>query len=227
MTCALKCRSLRSAFWAALILAVWGPAPRGCSAAAPPAAADPTAERAAAYEAMSRIADGLILVRARFVDESQVSFDALGTAAVQGIVESIDPYGELLDLSGLKEVHETATGEFGGAGVLVMRRNGRTVVAGLVPGGPADRAGVLPGDELVEIGGEAVEGMTLGEVTQRTRGEAGTRLEMAIRRPGATETQQIRMERSAIELEGLPPPRMMGGGIGWLRIPQFDERTPE
>lgn len=196
--------------------------------AVPDASAPPApAERSEAYDAMSRMAGGMALVRARYVDERRASYPHLGEYALRGLVENLDPYGELLDTSALKDVQESAAGEFGGAGILISPRDGRMVIAGLISGGPADRAGILPGDELIEISGESVSGLTVAAVTARTRGEAGTRIELTLRRPGESGPRRMTLERAAIELAGLPPARMIREGIGWIRIPQFDDRTPD
>ena len=210
-------------------VAVWGlplvawPAGTAPDAAPPPAPSG----RSEAYDAMARVARGMALVRARYVDAQQASFPRLGEHALRGIVENLDPYGELLDTTALREVQESAAGEFGGAGILISPRGDRMIIAGVIPGGPADRAGVLPGDELLLVSGDSVSGLTVAGIAARTRGEAGTRMELTLQRSGESEPRRVTMERSAFELAGIPPARMIRDGIGWIRIPQFDDRTPD
>ncbi len=219
-----------SVFIRRVAVAVWAgmPALAEAADAAPEAAAPPApAERTEAYDAMARVARGMALVRARYVDAQQAAFPRLGEHALRGIVENLDPYGELLDTSTLREVQESAAGEFGGAGILLSPRDGRMIIAGVIPGGGAERAGVCPGDELLLVAGESVRGLTVAGIAARTRGEAGTRIELTLQRAGEAGPRRVTMERSAFELAGIPPARMIRGGIGWIRIPQFDDRTPD
>lgn len=95
-------------------------------------------------------------------------------------------------------VHQVSDEETGRQSVLI---------ADLVPGSPAEHGGLKPGDEIVEVDGQAVEGLTLKQVVTKIRGDAGTELSLTINREGNAEPFEVRLTRAAMSPRTMPPPR--------------------
>src|SRR5678815_1242284 len=108
--------------------------------------------------------------------------DSLGTPAmykmaVDGMLYELeDPYTTLLPPDKLGRLNETTSGNFAGVGLQVDVRDGWLVVIAPLPGSPAERAGIQPGDRIIEIEGRPAKGWTMEEATKAFRGDAGTSL---------------------------------------------------
>ena len=105
--------------------------------------------------------------------------------AVEGMLYELeDPYTTLLAPDKLGRLNETTSGNFAGVGLQVDVRDGWLVVMAPLPGSPAERAGIQPGDRIIEIDGRSTRDWTMEEATKAFRGDPGTSLSLRIERPG-------------------------------------------
>jgi carboxyl-terminal processing protease len=105
-------------------------------------------------------------VRADYVDE--VDDEKLIEAAVNGMLQALDPHSGFLNAKNFREMQVQTRGEFGGLGIEVTMENGYVKVISPIDGTPAERAGILTGDLVTHIGGEAVQGLTLSQAVARS-----------------------------------------------------------
>ena len=117
-------------------------------------------------------------------------------------------------------------GYFEGIGAEVGIRNGLITIIAPIPDTPADEAGVKPGDVILEIDGEKIEGWDLFRVINRIRGEKGTPVRIRIRRVRTGETEVLEIIRGVIQLESVKL-TMLVGRIGHLRITSFSGTSKE
>src|SRR6186997_1083054 len=105
--------------------------------------------------------------------------------AVDGMLYELeDPYTTLLPPDKLGRLNEATSGNYAGVGIQVDVRDGWLVVIAPLPGSPAERAGIQPGDRIIEIEGRPAKGWTMEEATKAFRGNAGTSLSFRVERPG-------------------------------------------
>jgi carboxyl-terminal processing protease len=162
-------------------------------------------------------------VRSEYVDA--VSGDQLDLAAVDGMVASLDPHSAFLDAAEYEAIRVSTTGHYSGVGLEVAEQDGRIVVVSPIEGSPADRAGLRPGDVLLEIDGRLVEAGQLAQAIERMRGFVGSYVQVTVARDGEPEPLQFALERSDVQVrtvraESLP------GRYGYVRITQFNDTTP-
>jgi carboxyl-terminal processing protease len=163
-------------------------------------------------------------------------------AAVEGMVRyALDPNSGYLDAADLAASQEEQRGRVEGIGALVATEDRtapdpastpcpvlsdtcRMVIVSTIEGSPAGAAGVLAGDEIVEVDGERVDGWTIEEVTSRVRGPAGTEVVIGILRDGV----EIRfpITRAAIEIP-VAQWEIVEDGVGYLRLNIFSETADE
>jgi carboxyl-terminal processing protease len=175
------------------------------------------------HAAIEQLARVLVQVENRYVDP--VDRDRLLLGAIKGMVAELDPHSEYFPPKEYGEFTSETTGKFGGVGIEVDGRGEYLTVIAPIEGGPAEAAGVKPGDEIVAIDGQDAKGLTLEKSVRLMRGDPGTKVVLTVRRPSeSNKIIKIPLTRAEIRVhsvnwEALP------NGVAWLRIKQFQEKT--
>ncbi len=155
-----------------------------------------------------------------YVDE--VDPDRLMEGAAAGMVRNLDPYTEYISDEGMQNFEVLTTGKYGGIGSLIRQKDDYVRIAQPYEGSPADRAGLKIGDKIIAIDGVDARGMKTEEVSQRLKGEAGTKLTVEVEHlDGQRLVAEITRER--ISIPGVPYAGFVAEGIGYVRHSDFTE----
>lgn len=167
------------------------------------------------------------LVGDHYVDADQADYDELTKSALHGLVSSLDPHSDFLEAKEYRELEEDMNAEFGGIGVQVEVRKEKVVVIAPIAGTPGDRAGIQRGDTIVAVDGEELPKASVSEAISRLRGRPGTQVTVRLFRPSMQRDVEFRLEREIIRIDSVREARVLPGGIGYLQLVQFSERTGE
>lgn len=161
-----------------------------------------------------------------FVDEIDV--EELYDAALEGMVAKLgDPNSSLLRVPDWEDMRIRTQGEYGGVGIEIADRDSFVTVVAPIPGTPGSRAGLRPGDRIVEVEGESVEGWGTDAVAQILRGRPGTTVTMGVRRHGVERVIPFEITRAVIRLKSVPFAVLLEGGVGYVPVEIFNETTTE
>ena len=144
--------------------------------------------------------------------------------ALNGMLQSLDPYSEYLNKDMFKELQTETTGEFGGLGIKVTLENGILTVLSPIEDTPAYKAGLKAGDKIVEIDGETTKNITSPKVVKQMRGLPGTKVTLTIMRKGSKELKDYRLERAIIHVHSVKT-RTLEKGYPYVKITSFQEST--
>jgi carboxyl-terminal processing protease len=198
-------------------------------AAAPPPTAAPKSQPPPARTMPSARAgfdEVAALLRDRYVD-GPLGEDELWTAATEGVLARLrqleaHPVNTLLSPEEMAEIHSGIAGKLAGIGVVIEMVADVVVVRDLVAGGPAERAGLQPGDRILGIGGERLRGGGIAAAVGRIRGPAGTEAELFVQRD--TEEWNVTVTRGEVEIPSVEE-RALASGVGYLRIGGMGKHT--
>lgn len=162
-------------------------------------AADPLTDQPG-FETLQHVWD---LIHDQFVDPDQIDDQALLYGAARGMAGSLGDSGHssFLDPDEADAFDASLSGALIGLGISMEYENGEPVIVAPIKNSPAEAAGLLPGDVIVEIDGMATLGMTDREVSQHLRGDAGTPVTLTIERADSTDLLLITVVRARIELD--------------------------
>lgn len=148
--------------------------------------------------------------------------------AIRGMVNSFgDQHTAFIDPVRAAVSSENISGSFEGIGASVrLDENGRLVIAHPFPDRPAFQAGLRPGDIILEVDGQPVEGLNLYEAVLLIRGPAGSRVTLTIFREGVPEPFEVVVERAEIEIEVVQA-KMLANDIGYIQLTQFSKGAAE
>ncbi|MGI6252509.1 MAG: S41 family peptidase [Aminivibrio sp.] len=147
--------------------------------------------------------------------------------AIKGMVEAWgDPYTRYVDPVQLKEEELEMEGEYGGLGIYIGQRDGRTLVISPIEDTPADRAGLKPQDQIVKVEDEIILGWDSQQVVKRLRGKPGTPVTIWVRREGEEELLKFEIVRENIKLVSVRS-EMMEENLGYVKITQFKQNTAQ
>ena len=164
-------------------------------------------------------------VEANYVDPVEPT--PLVDGAIKGMLRQLDPYSQYLDEKAYANVRSMIEGQYGGIGVELNVREGYPAVIAPIEGSPAWEAGLRSGDVIVQIDGRSAYGLTLQDVADRLRGAEGTQVRVKVSREGEGEDQEVTLTRRVIESKAVPYAFVAEGGIAYLRLSVFSERTAE
>ncbi len=168
------------------------------------------------------------LVSEHYVDAKAAAFDQLAKSALHGMVESLDPHSEFLEVKENQEFEEDLVGEFGGIGIQVETRQGKAVVIAPLAGTPGERAGIQRGDVIISIDGKAVEmNSTMDGIVSRLRGKPQTQVSVGVFRPSTKATMDLKLVREIIKIESVRDVHVIGDGVGYVQLTEFSEHTGE
>jgi carboxyl-terminal processing protease len=174
------------------------------------------------YEKIDLFSEVLEKIQNEYVEE----IDQAETmdAAINGLLQSLDPYSGYMNPEIFEEAQTETSGEFGGLGIEVSMEAGVVKVISPIDDTPASKAGVKAGDYIVRINGEQVQGKTLMEAVNLMRGAIGTSIEITIMRKGLKKAKIIKITREIIEIRSVVS-KQVENKIGYLRLRAFNENS--
>lgn len=177
------------------------------------------------YVKMRMFQDIVRTVSDRFVDP--VDPAELYDLAIDGLLEQLgDPHSTLLRPEDYSQLRLQTTGNYGGLGIRIDQKDDWITVVQTLPKTPADRAGLRPGDRLIEVNGESMRGWRPDDAVQVLRGPKGSPVDLKIQRVGLDEPIPVRIVRDDIHVEYVTA-FMYEPGIGYIRHQQFSENSAE
>lgn len=144
--------------------------------------------------------------------------------AIKGLFYNLDPHSQYYTKEEFQELVELTSGNFVGIGVYVTEEKGYVKITDIIEGGPAHRMGMKPGDVILEVDGQDVDGLSMEEVAALIRGEAGTYVKLKIRRNDNVIVYNIR--RELVEVNPVEY-SFINNNIAYIQIREFNEHTTE
>jgi carboxyl-terminal processing protease len=193
----------------------------------------PKTEEDNGYSQIAIFAKALELIRQDYVDENKTSYHDLVTAAMKGMLSSLDPHSQFMDPNDFRDMQDDTRSRFNGLGIEVSMKNGLPTVVTAMEDTPAAKAGILSGDQILRINGMSTERMDLQDAINVLRGPAGAKLSLTLLRPSTKEIKEYMLQRAEIKIqsvkgERLLPPELTGPfRIGYIRLIQFNEPTAD
>lgn len=160
-------------------------------------------------------------IRAAYVEE--IDDRTLLENAIKGMLSGLDPHSSYLAGNDYESLQETTTGEFGGLGIEVGREDGYIKVISPIDDSPADRAGILAGDLIIQINNHPLRELLPEEAAEMMRGAPGSEITVTIAREGV-DVFDVTVVREIITIASVRS-RMVDPGYAYLRISQFRANT--
>jgi len=178
--------------------------------------------RASPYRNLGIFARALAHIEASYVEEPNQ--DELVYGAIRGMVSTLDPHSAFMDPEEYRILTSDTEGRFGGIGVEIDVRDGWLTVVAVFEGGPAARAGILPGDQFLTIDNYRARDMPIEQAVRRMRGEPGTIVRLRLRRGAEARAIEVALTREIIRVEAIDS-RVLGDRIVYVRMKAFQETT--
>ena len=172
------------------------------------------------YRDLNLFGDVFEKIRTDYVEKPDE--EKLVEAAINGMLTSLDPHSSYMDAKSYRDMQVQTRGEFGGLGIEVTQEDGNIKVVTPIDDTPASKAGILSGDLIVAIDGEAVSGLTLNQAVDKMRGAVGTPVTLKIQR-AKKDAQDFKLMRAVITIKSVKYEEK--DDVGYIRITQFNEQT--
>ena len=175
------------------------------------------------YRQLARFGAVLAVVEDKYVDRPDEA--KLIEAALKAMVGSLDPHSGYVSGQGYRALQTLTNGEFGDVGLGIAERDGIVMVESVMRGDSAAQAGILPGDRIVAIDGEPTRRLTVDQAVDKLHGALNSPVRLSVARGGGAvkEFEVLRDFVRVMEVQS----RVVGGDIGYIRIPQFIDATAE
>jgi carboxyl-terminal processing protease len=186
-----------------------------------PLIAQEAKEDSSVYQQLDLFGDIFQRIQTQYVEE--VSTEKLITAAINGMLTSLDPHSSYLSPKDFEDMQVQTRGEFGGLGIEVTQEDGFIKVISPMDGTPAAKAGIQAGDFITHVNGEALQGMLLDEAVEKMRGPIGSEIIITVVREGEAEPFDVSIIRDTIKVTAVKG-RVVGHTVV-LRITTFNDQT--
>ena len=174
------------------------------------------------YQKIDLFSEVLEKIQDEYIDE--VDQAEVMDSAINGILQSLDPYSAYMNPQIFEEMQTETSGKFGGLGIEVSMEAGVVKVIAPIDDTPAARAGIKSGDYIVKINDEQVQGKTLMEAVHMMRGPVGSSIELTVRRKGLKKAKIFKIIREIIEIKSVVS-KLIDNEIGYLRLRAFNENS--
>ena len=159
-----------------------------------------------------------------YVDE--INQSEVMDAAIDGVLQSLDPYSSYMSPEMLLNMQTETSGEFGGLGIEVGMEAGVVKVISPIDDTPASRAGVKAGDYIVKINDTQVQGKSLSEAVELMRGPVGSSIEITVRRKGKKKAIIFNITREIIKIRSVKS-EVLENKVGYLKLNAFNENSSD
>ena len=176
------------------------------------------------YEKIDLFGEVLENIQKDYVDD--VNQSEIMDSAINGVLQSLDPYSAYMSPELFKEMQTDTRGEFGGLGIEIGMEAGVVKVISPIDDTPAQKAGIKAGDYIVKIGKEQVQGKSLMEAVKLMRGPVGTSIDLTVRRKNVKKPLKFNIIRKIIEVQSVNSQLISEQkNIGYVRLKSFNENS--
>ena len=176
------------------------------------------------YEKIDLFGEVLENIKKDYVDD--VDQAEMMDSAINGVLQSLDPYSAYMSPELFKEMQTDTRGEFGGLGIEIGMESGVVKVISPIDDTPAAKAGIKAGDYIVKIGNEQVQGKSLLEAVKLMRGPVGTSIDLTIRRKNVKKPLEFKIVRKIIEIQSVSSNTIgVEKNLGYIRLKSFNENS--
>ena len=176
------------------------------------------------YKKIDLFSEVLKKINEEYVDEVDQSESM--DAAINGLLQSLDPYSAYMTPESFQGMQTETSGEFGGLGIEVGMEAGVVKVISPIDNTPASKAGLKAGDYIVKINNSQVQGKTLMEAVDLMRGPVGSSIEITVRRRGVKKELIFNIKREVIQVQSVKS-ELIENNIGYIRLTSFNENSSE
>ena len=176
------------------------------------------------YKKIDLFGEVLEKIQKEYVDEINQSEGM--EAAIDGLLQSLDPYSSYMSPKTFDEMQTDTSGEFGGLGIEVTMESGVVKVISPIDDTPASEAGIKAGDFIVKINKTQVQGKSLSEAVDLMRGPVGSDIELTVRRRGEKKALIFKITREIIEIKSVKAD-LLEKKIGYIRLTSFNENSAD
>ena len=176
------------------------------------------------YDKIDLFSEVLDKVNNEYVEE--IDHSEAMDAAINGVLQSLDPYSAYMSPEIFKEMLTETSGEFGGLGIEVGMEFGVVKVISPIDNTPAEEAGVKAGDYIVKINNIQVQGKTLTEAVELMRGPVGSTIKITVRRRGVKKAIIFNITREIIKIESVKS-KIIEDTVGYIRLTSFNENSAD
>ncbi len=174
------------------------------------------------YKKIDLFGEVLKKINDEYVDEVDQSKSM--DSAINGLLQSLDPYSAYMTPESLESMQTETSGEFGGLGIEVGMEAGVVKVISPIDDTPASKAGLKAGDYIVKINNTQVQGKSLMEAVELMRGPVGSSIEITVRRRGEKKALIFNIKREIIEVQSVKF-ELLEDNIGYIRLTSFNENS--
>ena len=176
------------------------------------------------YKKIDLFGEVLEKINNEYIDEVDQSKSM--DAAINGLLQSLDPYSAYMTPESFEGMQTETSGEFGGLGIEVGMEAGVVKVISPIDNTPASKAGLKAGDYIVKINNTQVQGKSLMEAVELMRGLVGSSIEITVRRRGVKKALIFNITREVIQVQSVKS-ELIDNNIGYIRLTSFNENSSE
>ena len=174
------------------------------------------------YKKLDLFSDVLETLNNEYVDP--VDENKVLDAAINGMLQSLDPYSSYMSPENFRNMNAETKGEFGGLGIEITMQAGLVKVISPIEGTPADKAGIKAGDFIIRINNTQVKGLNLFEAVSMMRGKVGTKINLVIRRENIDDELKFTLTRGIIKIREVSAEVKLNS-IGYIRLRAFNQKS--
>lgn len=160
-----------------------------------------------------------------YVDETQPG--DLVEKGIDGMLLSLDPYTTYIPETDIEDYRFMTTGQYGGIGAMIRKKDSLMVVAEPYEGFPAMKAGLLAGDVILEVNEKSTEGKSTGDISSFLKGQPQTEVKVRIKRFGVDKPFDVTIKREEIQIKSVPYLGMLNEEVGYLNLSSFTDNCSQ
>ncbi len=158
-------------------------------------------------------------VNAYYVDE--VNPNQVMKKGIDAMLESLDPYTNYIPEDEIEDFRTMTTGQYGGIGAVIGKRNERPIILMPYEGFPAHKAGLMVGDEIVSVDGIEVTSKATSDISKLLKGQSNTQVKVVVKRLGTPDKFEVVLTREKIKIDNVPYFGMVNNNTGYIKLSDF------